>query len=698
MRLEGLPRRRFGTPNGIHARAQTKKEWRESDGFERDIEKAAVGMSDASVARSVGDGSLESGRDAARREAWREAFDLLSAADSDRGLAPQDLESLADAAWWNGRADSAMEARERAYASYIKAGENLRAAMVALRLVSDYRSRLATAVGMGFLNRAKRLLREQAPCREQGYLAATIANVARYAGDFDLALEQAREAFEIGIHFADRDLQAMALHEQGQVLVARGDIAEGLAILDESMVAAVGGEVGPYFTGLLFCGMIGTCQAIADYRRAAEWVDAANRAFERRSIAVFPGDCRLHRAEILRLQGAWTEAEHEARRASEELRGYDLRHVGFGFYEIGEVRLRWGDLTAAEEAFAKAHEFGRDPQPGLAMLRLAEGKSQAALTMIKHALENSSWDRLGCARLLPAAVEIGLAAGDGAAAAGWLQELKAIVEGYEAPILNASALCAQGAVQLAEGHAADAVGSLREGWTLWHDLGMPYEGGKARALLALGHMAQGDKETARLELHAAKSTFERLGAAPDARRTSEALEKLADVREARERITRTFMFTDIVRSTNLIEAIGDEAWENLLRWHDRSLRALFEEYGGEEIKQVGDGFFVAFMNSAAAIECAVAINRTMAEHRESQGFAPQIRIGLHASEATRRGGDYVGREVNKAARIGALANGEEILASVETLDPAGRFATSEPRQVRLRGLAAPVEVASVDWR
>jgi class 3 adenylate cyclase len=158
------------------------------------------------------------------------------------------------------------------------------------------------------------------------------------------------------------------------------------------------------------------------------------------------------------------------------------------------------------------------------------------------------------------------------------------------------------------------------------------------------------------------------------------------------------MFTDIVGSTALVEAIGDEAWHDLLHWHDDSLRRCFTGSGGEEIHRTGDGFFVAFQDAGSALGCAVAIQRTLAGHRRDHGFAPQVRIGVHAAEATRVGDDYEGAGVHAAARIGALAEGGEVLASLETIESAGSVVTGEPREVSLKGLAKPVRIVAVDWR
>ncbi len=217
-------------------------------------------------------------------------------------------------------------------------------------------------------------------------------------------------------------------------------------------------------------------------------------------------------------------------------------------------------------------------------------------------------------------------------------------------------------------------------------------------LLADAYRAEGDAESATLELRAARSVFERLGATPDARRAAELLGDGAS-QKATPRAVKTFMFTDIVKSTNLVEAIGDEAWEDLLHWHDQTLRSLFGEHEGEEVKHAGDGFFVAFQDAVAAVECAAAIQRTLADHRREHGFAVQIRIGLHSAEATRRGRDYGGKGVHEAARIAALAEGGEILSSQATLaGDAVRYSLSEPRLVSLKGISEPVPVVAIEWR
>ncbi|HEV3474950.1 MAG TPA: adenylate/guanylate cyclase domain-containing protein, partial [Actinomycetota bacterium] len=428
------------------------------------------------------------------------------------------------------------------------------------------------------------------------------------------------------------------------------------------------------------------------------WTEAAQRWCERQSINGFPGVCRVHRAEIIRLRGNWLEAQQEVEQACTELTNHGIpRMAADGFYEIGEIRLKMGDLRAASDAFSQAHELGKEPQPGLAVLRSQEGKTDAAWSGIHRALEEEA-ERPARARLLPPAVSIALAAGETESAHAAADELEQIADGFGSTALQAAAATARAEVQLAEGDAAKAVKSARRGWQLWQEVEAPYEAARARVVLGQAYRAGGDDDAARPELQAARATFERLGAIPDAHRASELL-GVAEPDSRGERVTRTFVFTDIVKSTALVEAMGDDAWEDLLRWHDQTLRSVFAANRGEVVNSTGDGFFVAFEESRAALQAAVAVQRSLAEHRRSHGFAPQVRIGVHAAEATRRGMDFGGKGVHEAARIGSVAEGGEIMATVETVDAAGPgWEASDARDVALKGLSKPARVVSVAWR
>lgn len=652
---------------------------------------------------SHGTDALEAGRDATRRYAWREGYELLVDADAAAALSPEDLEGLAASAWWTGRLESCISARERAFLAYMAAENRRRAAVVAMALAKDYYAKRCSSIGTAWVSRAERLLADEPDCAEQGHLERLQSVIAlEGVGDFDKALEHGRRAAEIGTRFGDRELQALAVHDQGRALVAKGQVAEGMAMIDEATVAAVSGELSPYTTGVIYCNTITACKELADYRRAGDWTDAAKRWCERQAITGFPGMCRVYRASIMVVRGAWPEAELEARRACDELMEFNLSYAAEAFYELGEIRMRVGDLVAAEEAFNQAHELGRDPQPALALLRLAEGKTEAARAGIDQALDEESRD-LHRARLLPAQVKIALAAVDLAKAGAAKEELGAIARTYGSDALESAACSARSMIALAEGNAHAAVRDARQALRLWQEVGAPFEAAHARMLLASGYLAEGNADSAVLELQAAASAFDRLGAIPDARGAREQLVSLGAtprtiVDHAGGSQTRTFMFTDIVRSTSLVDAIGDDAWADVVHWHDQTLRSLFVEHGGEEIDHAGDGFFVAFADPVAAIECAVAVQRTLSEHRRAHGFAPQVRVGLHSADAARRGVGYRGKGVHEAARISALAEGGEILASATTLvGTTLRFPASVPRTVELKGFSQPVELVSIDW-
>jgi class 3 adenylate cyclase len=401
----------------------------------------------------------------------------------------------------------------------------------------------------------------------------------------------------------------------------------------------------------------------------------------------------------MQFRGSWADAEREAKRACEELSRYDVLFSGEAQYDVGVVRLRVGDLEGAREAFGKAHELSREPEPGRSLLRLAQGDAQGANISIKRSVAGVGSHAFVQARMLPAAVEIGLAAGDLDAVAQYVAELEQIADSFRTTAITATAEYAHGLLLLAQGDAATALERQRHAVELWHGIGAPYETAKARTALGESLRAAGDEGAARLEFESAKAVFERLGALPDAKRVGQLLgEDHGIAARAGERVKRTFLFTDIVGSTPLVEALGDDAWQELIRWHDQTLRTIFNRYGGTEVRQTGDGFFVAFEDASSAIEAAVAVQRSLAEHRRDHGFAPQVRIGLHEAEAATRAIDFAGRGVHEAARIGSLAAAGQILASVRTVESAGtRFPLSAPHSVTLKGVSQPVDVVTIEW-
>jgi class 3 adenylate cyclase len=636
---------------------------------------------------------LEAGREAARRHAWRTAYPLLREADNAGTLTADDLESLGDAAWWTGRLDEALSLRERAFASFSKGGNPARAAAIALSLAIDHMQKGAFAAGGGWLSRAARLLEHEEESAAHAFLALVHGIVALEQGVLDEAEAQLTRARELAERYGDLSVGAMASVFRGMSLVYAGEVDAGLALLDEATASAVGGELDLLATGVVYCVTIDSCQALGDCSRAAQWTEAANRWCDRLDIAGFPGACRVHGAEIMRLKGEWPRAEEQALTACDELRDYNRSLTAFGHYEIGEIRRRRGDFAAAEAAYETARDLGREPEPGLALLRLAQGKVDTAARAIKRELAREGLDPLGRSKRLPAQVEIAVAAGELKVAREAADELERVADAFRVgsrrtPALDGAARLARGQIQLAEKDWSGATESLRAARETWSAVGAPYETAHARLLLGLAYRGEGDENAARDELRAARTAFEGLGAVLDAQRATELL--------GDSRVERTFMFTDIVDSTRLVEALGEEKWRKLLAWHDRRLRQLIEESGGTVIKHTGDGYFAAFGSANAALDAATTIQKTLDEH---EPFAPDVRIGLHSGGAFHRAdNDYAGQGVHMAARIGALARGAEILVSVESLDGAATGRLKERREETLKGFDAPVELAAVDWR
>jgi tetratricopeptide (TPR) repeat protein len=464
-------------------------------------------------------GALEAGRAAFDRNEWSAAFEHFSAAGE---LEPDDLVRFAEAAWWLRKGNECVKTRERAYALYVQRGDARNAAAVAIALAEDYSHWMARSVSKGWIRRAERHLEETPESPEHGWLVRFKAMLA-LEGEHDLVRASAltEEAADIGLRLGDPDLRALTLQDQGRILVAQGEIGEGMSLIDDAMAAAAAGELGPRTTGRVYCNMMMACGQLADYGRAAEWNDAAKQWGEPYEQSAFPGICRVHRAELLRLRGDLTEAEAEARRAAEEVGDLLPDVAGEAYYEMGEARLRMGDFERADALFRDAHRRGRHPLPGLALLRLAEGQTQAAKNLIDRAMNDRSMARLERGRLLPAFIEIAIACNTVEAARASVEELGAIANIYGTSALSASATLALGMVELAEGKAADAAESLRRAQRLWTAIDLPYEAARSRVLLAQAYEAMGHREEAELERDAAVAVFERLGARADLARITE---------------------------------------------------------------------------------------------------------------------------------------------------------------------------------
>jgi class 3 adenylate cyclase len=640
---------------------------------------------------------LIAGRDAFSDAQWERAYELLSAVDAEHALAPADLERLSDAACWTRRYDDMLALLERAEVSFEQAGDRRGAARVALKLTQEHFQRNHDAVTRGWLRRAATLLEGEPECHETGLLQwmrgrSLFARVGDVAG----ALAATSELVELARRLGDPDLEALGLLDQGHVLIIAGRVDEGSPLLDEAAALAMAGATELSTTGTVYCSTIFAYRNLGDWQRAAQWTEESIRWCDRHSVSGFPGLCRLHRAEIIRMRGSLAEAERDAQDACDELLSWAPRFAGWAYHELGEVRRRRGNLAGARDAFGRALDLGFDPQPGLALLRLDEGDPAGALAVINRRMaDRDAFTQEARALLLPAQVNVALAAGDVGVARSALAELEQAAAQCGAIAVLASASVARGALALAEGRPVDAIAPLRDGWRQWCELAAPYDGAQARTLLGQAYAQTGDQGAAQLELEGAQATLAALGAPLEAGRAERLLTGITPgVREI-----QTFMFTDIVDSTRLAELLGDDSWFSLLSWHDRTARACLTAHGGREIKHEGDGFFIAFPNPRSALDCAIALQRTLDNHRREHGFAPRVRIGVHVAEATRRGGDFFGQGVHVAARVAAAASAGQILASATTLaGTAGDYAASESHPAELKGFAEPLDVVEVDWR
>ena len=474
------------------------------------------------IEAGAGDGGtdlLQSARDALARHDWQAAYEAAGNADAagDPLAEAARLDLRAEAAWWLGRIDECIEAREAAYAIFDACDAARSAAQCAVWLYEHYAFKAQPSIGGAWLRRARRRLADDVDCSAYGNLVLREVEGLHGQGDLEHAAERAEAIVELGRVLRDADLEAEALQALGRVTIDRGRSRDGLGYLDEAMLFALEGRLGPYATGKVYCSLISACEELGDHRRAAEWTDATARWSDQHPFAVFPGLCRVHRAWALQWRGEWTRAEEEVVRACEELAGVSRPHAAAGYVELGEVRRRVGDLERAEDAFRQAEALSGQPQAGLALVRLAQGRIDAANAIIARALDEETWSRLARAKLLPARVQIAVACGDLAAAEPAALELETTAAEFDSPSLIAAAMSARGRLHLAAGDAASACAALRQAVARWQELDVPYEVATSRLLLGQACREAGDVDGAVASFAAALAIFEQLGAALDVR-------------------------------------------------------------------------------------------------------------------------------------------------------------------------------------
>jgi DNA-binding CsgD family transcriptional regulator len=495
-----------------------------------------VGMADDAAATA----DLLAARAASACHDWQQARAGFLALRSCGPLAASDMEALAEAAWWEGAIDESLSAYEEAYRLYLHGDvpERRPAAMLAMDIGFSWLLRGEEAMGSGWLSRANRLLDGLPECAEHGYLRSFELEAAAAEGDFDTAIAVARSLAAFAERFGDETLCAYALVSEGIARIKQGDVSHGLVVLDEAMLPVVAGRVRPAFVGNIYCQLMAVCHELADVRRAQQWTDATARWCAGFSNAVmFLGICRVHRAQLLQVRGQWAQAETEIALVCSELVEMNIVAVGLAFYELGEIRRLRGDLDGAEQAYADAHQRGRDPHPGLALARSARGRHREALDALLGA-EEATAQRLAKTPLWQAIVDVAVETGDLPTARRACDELQAAAEVYGSSGLLAAAALAQGQVCVAEGKLEEALQSLVSARHRWQQLGAPVRVAEVRRQLSKAHLALGNERAAALEAAAADRELTNLGtvarpsaaAAPSSgltRREAEVLELVA---------------------------------------------------------------------------------------------------------------------------------------------------------------------------
>lgn len=465
----------------------------------------------------MGGGARDAGRSAYAEKRWTEAYSQLAAADAAQPLDPTDLERLAIAAHCLGKSEESTGAWARAYDAYLAAGDVASAALAAAWCSFSLQTRGEFALGSGWLSRVQALCQEHnLDCPATWFALGQTAAGTMFGGDYADALPMFEETQRHADRIRDPNGMTLSRLGRGQCLTFLGRTREGLQALDEVMVAITNDDVSPLVIGLAFCGGIECCQRILDVRRAQEWTAALSRWCEQQpDLVPYRGNCLVHRAEILTLHGAWPEAYDQAERARDWLADVAADPtLGSAYYQLGELHRLRGEYADAETAYKQASQLGHEAQPGLGLLRLAQGHIDSATAAIRRALEETT-DSGPRAHLLGAHAEVSLAAGDVATARAAAQQLGEVAAKIDAPLLRARALHADGAVTLAEGDPRTALGVLRSAWALWQELDAPYDGARVRVLIAQVCRALGDEDTAEMELDAARWVFQELGAVPD---------------------------------------------------------------------------------------------------------------------------------------------------------------------------------------
>jgi tetratricopeptide (TPR) repeat protein len=604
---------------------------------------------------------VERARDAAGRGEWQQAHDLLTEADASTPLCGPDLAFLADVAYAVGRVDVTIAAWERAHAQSMSAGDHAAAAGAAVRVAMHFVLDTALMAPVrGWISRAERLLDSDGETPVHAWLAVVRNYERLLSGDFESARYWARRAIDVGAK-CDPAAAAIGRVAEARSLILAGEVSLGLELLNEAAVVTVSGELDPLFTGIVYCELVCAFQALAQYDLAEEWTAAMEQWCRGQHVGSIHGRCRVHHAEILRLRGSCLEAEEEALLACDELRPYLRREFGWPLTELGQIRLRRGDLQGAEDAFRAAHEVGWDPQPGLALVHLARGDVDTAVWSIRDALENPPSvpskelppnTELRRAPLLAAQVEIEVMAGDLELARAAADDLARIAAQFESRALRAGAALALGRVALAHGHTAAARRDFDEAAHLWNEIGAPYETALARMGLGHAHRAEANEERAIREFQAARSAFERVGAP---HRAAEAARACGDADRddvpERERPHARPATIARVAGENVFRREGDY-WSVAFEGHTTRVRDLKGlHYLARLLADPGRDFHVLDM-VAGAIGSSVHATRIADDVTVVSGMDAGVLLDAQAKEAYRRRLTEIDEDIEEAVTMG----------------------------------------------
>jgi DNA-binding CsgD family transcriptional regulator len=471
-------------------------------------------------------GVLEHARASFAQRSWGDAYAQFATADATTPLDLDDLEKLGLAAYLTGHDEESTLAWTRAHHDAMDRDDPQRAARNAFLIGSGLMFRGETAPGLGWFARGGRVLEGCDECAEQAWPRIWNAFAQMWSGDAEGARPAFAESVTFGKRFNDADLVTMSHLGQGMCLVMQGQGPAGMALLDEVMVGVTSGEVSPMYIGIAYCTVIAGCSEVFDLRRAREWTAALTRWCDTQpDLVPYRGNCLVHRCELMQLEGAWTDAMEAARQACDQLSApvrWDT--LGSAYYQRGELHRLRGEFAEAEASYRKASESGHQPEPGMPLLRLAQGRTDVAAAVLRRALDESQ-EPPARARLLPAYVEIMIASTDVVSARAAADELGQIAEFLDAAYLRAVAASAVGAVLLAEGDARSALPKLRAAGSAWRRLDAPYEAARIQVLIGLACRALGDPETSAMELDGARNVFDQLGAKPDIERLDALLKR-----------------------------------------------------------------------------------------------------------------------------------------------------------------------------